>query len=175
MKKFKNKLFLAISVGTSIIIFATLYFLKEKGIIQFPTIESVRLYHNPDYAFGCPKFFDLPTPYSRFWDLLMLPVFIALLLWLGKKSLPKANPWIIGIEVLIITIFAYFLASGIFALGAGSLFVAVCGLAFGEWTGIFAAIIFGLIVGLAAFGLLFGLIISGLVYLLFLGLKNVLA
>ncbi len=175
MKKLKSKLFLAIGVGISIIIFTAIYFLKEQGIIQLPTIESIRLYHNHDYALGAPEFFHFPRPYSRFWDLLIFPGFIALLLWSGKKSWPEANPWILGLEIIIIVALSYFLASGVVALGAASLFVVVCGIAFGEWTGIFTAITFGLIVGLAAFGLLFGLIISGLSYLLFLGLKNVLA
>lgn len=175
MKKFKNKLFLAISVGTSIIILALIYLLKEKGLINLPEIESVRLYDNYDYALGAPEFFHFPRPYSRFWDLVIFPGFIALLLWSGKKSWPEANPWILGLEIIIIVFLSYFLASGVVALGAASLFVVVCGLTFGEWTGIFTAITFGLIVGAAAFGLLFGLIISGLSYLLFLGLKNVLS
>ncbi len=175
MKKLKNKLFLAISVGTSIIIFAAIYFLKEQGIIQLPNIESIRLYSNHDYALGSPEFFNLPRPYSRFWDLLIFPGFIALLFWSGKKSWPEANPWIIGVEILIIITLSYLLASGVVALGAASLFVVVCGIVFGEWTGIFGALSFGLIVGLAAFGLLFGFIISILSYALFLGIRKIVA
>ncbi len=175
MKKFKNKLFLAIIAGTSVIILVLIYLLKEKGLINLPEIESVRLYDNYDYALGAPEFFHFPRPYSRFWDLVIFPGFIALLLWSGKKSWLEANPWIIGVEILIIITISYLLASGVVALGAASLFVVVCGIVFGEWTGIFSALSFGLIIGLAAFGLLFGFIISILSYTLFLVIRKVLA
>ncbi len=176
MKKlFKKRLFLVLSAGIVIMLLVGLYLLKANGIINLPTIEHIRLYKNVDFALGAPEFFHLPTPYSRFWDFLLLPTFLSLLLWSGKKVYPEANPWILGIEMIIIIVLAYFFSSGIFSLYAGALFAAVCGLSFGEWTAIFMSLFLGLIIGLIAFGLLFGLIIGLIAFGIFLGLKQVLS
>lgn len=176
MKKlFKKRLFLVLSAGIVIMLLVGLYLLKTSGNFNIPDIYHIRLYKNADFALGAPEFIQLPTPYSRFWDFVLLPTFIGLLLWSGRKAYPEANPWILGLEMVIIITFAYIFSSGIFSLYAGALFVTVCGISFGEWTAIFMSLILGFIIGLVAFGLLFGLIIGLLAFAAFLGLKEVLS
>jgi len=170
-KNKKKKFFLALSTGIFLLFITLSYWLETKGWIKFPEIEQVRLYFEKDFAFGAPEFFKLPRTYSRFWDLFFLPIFIAALIWSGKKSKQKANPWFLAGEMTGILIFAHYLASGVLALYAGLLFAGVCGLVFDEFTGIFLAFVFGLIVGLAGFGLLFGLLFTAGAYLVYLVLK----
>ncbi len=164
MKKLsKKQFFLAISAG--ILLLILLAWLKEKGWILFPEIEKVRLYKNQTYALGAPEFFKLPRPYSRFWDIFFLPIFIYALAVINKKA--KANLWILAGEMLIILALSHYAASTVVAIYAGMLFAAVGGLVFNEFVGIFLALIFGIIVGFAAFGLLFGLLLAGIAYLLY--------
>lgn len=171
MKKLtKKQFFLAISAGIFLLILAILYWLAAKDWISFPEIEKVRL-HKWEYSLGAPEFFEFPCPYSRFWDLFFLPVFIFGLILSGKKSNKQTNLWILTGEMLVILILSHYMASGVLALYAGSLFVGVCGLAFDEFTGIFLAFIFGLIAGLIGFGLLFGLLFAIGAYLVYLTLK----
>lgn len=172
MKKLtKKQFFLAIGVGIFLLILALLYWLKEIGWILFPAIEQVRFYKDWTYALGAPEFFEFPRAYSRFWDIFFLPLFIYALAAVRKKTDRQANLWILSGEMLIILTLSHYSASDILAIYAGMLFAAVCGLAFEEFTGIFLALVFGLIVGFAAFGLLFGLLLAGCAYLLYLTLK----
>lgn len=173
MKLLNNKQWLAIIAGLATLILISLYWLKEQGWIIIPEIESVRMYQQIDYAFGSPEFFHLPRPYSRFWDIVILPFFVGIIIHSGRHTLTEANPWILGLTMLIILILAYCFGSGILSIYAGALFTAVCGLVFGDWTAVLMSLTLGLLVGLAAFGLLFGLIISGLSYLAFLGISYV--
>ncbi|HQQ38642.1 MAG TPA: hypothetical protein PK086_03765 [bacterium] len=164
MKKLsKKQFFLAISAG--ILLLILLAWLKERGWILFPEIEKVRLYKNQTYALGAPEFFKLPRPYSRFWDIFFLPIFIYALAVISKKT--EANLWILTGEMLIILALSHYAASTVVAIYAGMLFAAVGGLVFNEFVGIFLALIFGIIVGFAAFGLLFGLLLAGIAYLLY--------
>jgi len=172
MKKLtKKQFFLAISAGIFLLLLIILYWLKEIEWITFKEIEKVRLYKDWTYALGAPEFFQFPRAYSRFWDILFLPAFIFALIWSRKKVKNKANLWILSGEMLGILIFSHYLASDILTIYAGMLFVGVCGLVFNEFTGIFLALVFGLIVGLAGFGLLFGLLFSLGTYLLYLVLR----
>lgn len=168
----QNRLFLVINTGIFIIILIGLYWLKEKGFINFPEIDKVQLYQNKNYSLGAQEFFCLPRTYSRFWDIVLLPPFLLLIFFLGSQARVEANPWIIGLETSLILLLVFTASSGILAIAAGAAFATVCGFAFGEQSGIFVSLILGLIVGLIAFGLLFGLIISGLSWLSFLLIKK---
>ena len=172
MKKLiKKQFFPAIGAGIFLLFLAILYWLKEKGWIIFPEIEKVRLYKDWAYALGAPEFFEPPRPYSRFWDIVFLPIFIYCLIWSGKRARRKSKLWILSGTMLAILLFSQCLASKIFALYAALFFVGVCGLFFGSLTAIFLSLLFGSIIGLAAFGLLFGLLFSLGAYLFYLALK----
>lgn len=173
MQLLNNKRWLAIIASLATIILISLYWLKEQGWIIIPEIESVRMYQQIDYAFGSPEFFHLPRPYSRFWDIVILPFFLGIIVHSGRRSLAEANPWILALTMLIILTLAYCFGSGILSLYTGALFTAVCGLVFGDWTAVLMSLTLGLIVGLVAFGLLFGFIISILTYLAFLGISHI--
>jgi hypothetical protein len=172
-KLFKNKLFLAISAGIIILLLSLIYYLRNEGLLILPEIRQIQLYEKIEYSLGYQKIIELLWPYSRFWDLVIFPPTLLLIIGQWRRMQVKNNPWIAGLTMLVTLFSTYFLASAIFAVYSGAALIIIFGLIFGNNTAILLSLLLGVIIGLTVCGLLYGLLIGFLAWTSFWLLKEI--
>lgn len=159
MKKLKNKrLFLIIGISLSLLFIGII--IEYLNIFHWPKIESIRLYYNENYSFGAPLNFKTIIPYSRLWDLSIIPLYFLLLIKVKKIIKGESKIITLSIILILMMISFYFLISFIFTIYASIFFIIIVAIYFGEKSALFLSLIFGLLIGLIFTGLLYGFILT---------------
>lgn len=159
MKKLKNKrLFFVIGVSMALMLIGIM--LEHLNIFHWPKIESVKLYYNENYSFGAPINFNTIIPYSRLWDLIIIPFYCFLLIETKKIIKEESKIMTLAFILAIMIITFYITVSLIFTLYASIFFIIIVAIYFGEKSALFLSLSLGLIIGLIFTGLVYGFILA---------------